>query len=168
MSVQPMPATRRGSGLGRPLGLRGAALRGAALRFGAAFAAVARVFFGAGLVVRERVATIGSTPPVGVLLPRRGGSTEAARTHNGEARGATLQTFGIVRQAQRAFSLMRFSLLLLITALVALAFSVLTNGVRGRHGPARALCDDTVRALVAHLHPGYRPPGTADDEAGED
>ena len=68
-SVQPMPATRRGSGLGCALGLRGADLRGAALRFGAAFAAVARVFFGASLVDRERVATIGSTPPVGVLLP---------------------------------------------------------------------------------------------------
>jgi D-alanyl-D-alanine carboxypeptidase/D-alanyl-D-alanine-endopeptidase (penicillin-binding protein 4) len=44
----------------------------------------------------------------------------------------------------------------------ALAFSVLTNGVRGKHGPARALCDDTVRALVAHLYPDYRAPGTAE------
>lgn len=40
----------------------------------------------------------------------------------------------------------------------ALAFSVLTNGVRGKHGPARTLCDDAVRALVASLHPTYRPP----------
>jgi D-alanyl-D-alanine carboxypeptidase/D-alanyl-D-alanine-endopeptidase (penicillin-binding protein 4) len=49
----------------------------------------------------------------------------------------------------------------------SLAFSVLTNGVRGKHGPARSLCDDTVRALVAHLHPEYRAPGTA-DAAGSD
>ena len=77
-----MPATRRGSGLGWLLGLRGAALRGEALRFGAAFAAVARVFFGAGLVDRERVATIGSTPPINVLLPRLSRSAKVARTQN--------------------------------------------------------------------------------------
>jgi D-alanyl-D-alanine carboxypeptidase/D-alanyl-D-alanine-endopeptidase (penicillin-binding protein 4) len=47
----------------------------------------------------------------------------------------------------------------------ALAFSVLTNGVRGKHGPARALCDDTVRALVAHLHPDYRAPGASEGGA---
>ena len=50
----------------------------------------------------------------------------------------------------------------------ALAFSVLTNGVRGKHGPARSLCDDTVRALVASLHPGYQLPAVAapsDDSA---
>jgi D-alanyl-D-alanine carboxypeptidase/D-alanyl-D-alanine-endopeptidase (penicillin-binding protein 4) len=40
----------------------------------------------------------------------------------------------------------------------ALAFSVLTNDVAGKHGPARTLCDETVRALVARLHPSYQPP----------
>jgi D-alanyl-D-alanine carboxypeptidase/D-alanyl-D-alanine-endopeptidase (penicillin-binding protein 4) len=32
------------------------------------------------------------------------------------------------------------------------AFSVLVNGARGRHGAARNLADDIVRALAAHLH----------------
>lgn len=35
----------------------------------------------------------------------------------------------------------------------AYAFSVLTNGVEGRHAAARALTDAVVRALVEHLHP---------------
>ena len=48
----------------------------------------------------------------------------------------------------------------------AYAFSVLTNGVAGKHGPARTLCDETVRALVAQLHPTYQPPGTAAATSG--
>jgi len=35
----------------------------------------------------------------------------------------------------------------------AYAFSVLANDVRGQHGPARALADAIVRAIVEHLHP---------------
>ncbi len=34
----------------------------------------------------------------------------------------------------------------------ALAFSILINGAKGRHGPARALCDAIAAALVRHLH----------------
>ncbi|MCC7534878.1 MAG: D-alanyl-D-alanine carboxypeptidase/D-alanyl-D-alanine-endopeptidase [Deltaproteobacteria bacterium] len=33
-----------------------------------------------------------------------------------------------------------------------LAFSALTSGVRGRHGPARALCDGVPRTVLAALH----------------
>jgi D-alanyl-D-alanine carboxypeptidase/D-alanyl-D-alanine-endopeptidase (penicillin-binding protein 4) len=50
----------------------------------------------------------------------------------------------------------------------ALAFSVITNGVRGKHGPARALCDDTVRALVAQLHSAYAVPSAPAAAAGDD
>jgi D-alanyl-D-alanine carboxypeptidase/D-alanyl-D-alanine-endopeptidase (penicillin-binding protein 4) len=41
------------------------------------------------------------------------------------------------------------------------AFAVLTNGVRGKQGAARALCDDVARLLVARGHPGYAPPAGA-------
>ncbi len=57
-----MPLRMRGSWLGGATGWRAACLRGAALRvearFGAAFEEAALERFGAGLVVRARVATV--------------------------------------------------------------------------------------------------------------
>jgi D-alanyl-D-alanine carboxypeptidase/D-alanyl-D-alanine-endopeptidase (penicillin-binding protein 4) len=48
------------------------------------------------------------------------------------------------------------------------AFSVLTNGVRGKQDAARALCDDIARLLVARGHAGYTPPGAASTRRDDD